>query len=140
MNLICEKLWEAGRVILCLCYTDPYQYLPQESKHCTLATSGLGMFLLTGREIRICIWKLWDSICSLSRVCSGPQDSYYHLTHWSYPPSPWKYSNLEPWFRSVSIKVVFLYFCSQDILHFQMLVSSWNFLMSGATVHFCRIV
>lgn len=44
------------------------------------------------------------------------------------------------WLRSVSIRAVFLYFCSQDILHFQMFISSWNFLTSPDTMCFCSTV
>lgn len=56
---MCKESGEPDRVILCLCYTDPSPYLPQELKPCTLATYGLGIFLLTWAEIKVCVWKPW---------------------------------------------------------------------------------
>lgn len=90
-------------------------------------------------EIKICIWKPVDSLRALefAAVLTTP---YYYLFHLSYLPGPWKDLNLDRWSRSVSIRAVYHYYSSQDISHVQMSVSSWNFLTSPATIHFCSII
>lgn len=105
---MCKESGGPDRVILCLCYTDPSPDLPQELKPCTLATYGLGIFLLTWAEIKVCVWKPLDSSCAIqfAVVLTTP---YYHCPHLCYLPGLGKCLNLDPWSRSVSIRAVCLY-------------------------------